>query len=338
MTGADSTTTSGGTTVSSIGTSSGTGDTSIHVVVFSGKKEDWETWKEKFMVKASMRGYEEILLGEVGIPKTHKEDGTKVTLSSDDQAIANANKKCFGDLVLSIDCTTAAGKVAFAMIKATKTKTNPSGDLRAAYLRLKSKYEPSTTPQLMKLTKEFHSKSLQTNQDPDQFITDLEALKVKMEELDHVITDKSMIIHILNNLDTNYEMEVKMLEHEMQRLKEINKEISIETVRQELNLRYERLKKNSKQPVEHEFYMGGKFKGKCNHCGKIGHKAVECRLRINTKPRDGNPRSDVVDRIIILNQVNLQIKIENPCSVHIVIIKGMMFQSVVKRNVRKELR
>jgi hypothetical protein len=80
-----------------------------------------------------------------------------VTLSSDDQAIANANKKGFGDLVLSIDCTTAAGKVAFAMIKATKTKTNPRSDLQAAYLRLKSIYEPSTTPQLMKLTKEFHS-------------------------------------------------------------------------------------------------------------------------------------------------------------------------------------
>jgi hypothetical protein len=43
MTGADSTTTSGGATVSSIGTSLGTGDTSIGVVVFSGKKEDWET-------------------------------------------------------------------------------------------------------------------------------------------------------------------------------------------------------------------------------------------------------------------------------------------------------
>jgi hypothetical protein len=33
-----------------------------------------------------------------------------------------------------------------------------------------------------------------------------------------------MIIHILNNLDTKYEMEVKMLEHEMQQLKETNKE------------------------------------------------------------------------------------------------------------------
>jgi hypothetical protein len=37
--------------------------------------------------------------------------------------------------------------------------------------------------------------------------------------------------------------------------------------------------------------MGGKFKDKCNHCGKLGHKAVECRLRINNKPHDGNPRS-----------------------------------------------
>jgi hypothetical protein len=87
------------------------------------------------------------------VPETHNNDGTKKTLSAENTAISEANKKGFGDLILSINCSTPAGKVAFAMVKGTKTKNHPGGNLRAAYLRLKTKFEPSTTPQLMKLTK-----------------------------------------------------------------------------------------------------------------------------------------------------------------------------------------
>jgi hypothetical protein len=65
----------------------------------------------------------------------------------------------------------------------------------------------------MQLTKDFHSKVLLRNQDPYMFITELEALKVKMADLEHMVTDKSLILHVLNNLDENYEMEIKMLEH-----------------------------------------------------------------------------------------------------------------------------
>jgi hypothetical protein len=189
---------SGGTGGTGVTRSSGTsaGETSIRVVIFSGKRDDWESWKEKFAVKAAVRGYEDILEGTVQVPETHNPDGTKKTLTADQTAIVEANKKGFGDLILSIDCTTAAGKVAFAMVKGSKTKENPQGNLRSAFTRLKTKYEPSTTPQLMQLTRDFHSKILGKNNDPDIFITDLEALKVKMGELGHEVTDKTLILHV----------------------------------------------------------------------------------------------------------------------------------------------
>jgi gag-polypeptide of LTR copia-type len=211
-------------------TGSSTGDTSILVIIFSGKKDDWENWKENFIVRGSICGYHDILLGSKAVPETHKEDGTKETLSTTDQEIAMYNIKGFGDLNLSIDTSTLAGKVSFAMIKNTKTKKNPEGNLRTAYLRLKNKYEPNTTPHLMHLTREFHSKSLGKNQDPDMFITDLESLQIQCADLDHKIDDKALIIHVLNNLNNNYEMEVKLLEHKIQILKEANKELTIEEV------------------------------------------------------------------------------------------------------------
>ncbi len=33
------------------------GETSIKVVTFSGKKKDWPMWEEKFLARASHRGY-----------------------------------------------------------------------------------------------------------------------------------------------------------------------------------------------------------------------------------------------------------------------------------------
>jgi hypothetical protein len=261
-----------------------TGDTTIRVIVFS---EDWESWKEKFIVKSGFRGYENILTGEDQAPKTHNMDGTKSTLTADETALSVLNKTGYGDLILSINCSTAAGKVAFASIKGAKTKEIPGGDLRAAFLRLKKKYEPSTTLQLMQLTRVFHSKTLQSTQDLDILITDLEALKVQMEELDHKISDKSLILHILNNLSPEYEMEIKMLEHQMQRLKEEGKELSIDEVRNKLNVKFERLKRTLKT-TDHAFYMGATFKGKCNWCGKIGHKSTECKTRITGKPQSNS--------------------------------------------------
>ena len=59
----------------------------------------------------------------------------------------------------------------------------------------------------------------------------------------HVFKEtKSIFVSIqkfLVHLNDNYAMEVKMLEHRMQLLKEANKELTIEEVRTELNLRFE---------------------------------------------------------------------------------------------------
>jgi hypothetical protein len=212
------------------------GEPGICVIIFSGKKNDWENWKVKLVVRAYICGYHAILPGIKSVPDTCTEDGTKETLSKTDQGTETSNIKGFGNLFLSIDTSTSAGKVAFAMITYIKTKKNPEGNISAAFLCLKNKYKPITTPHLMQLAKAFHSKSLGKNQDPDTFITDLETRQVQISDCDHKIIDKvqlaycdnkikdkALFIHVLNNSNDNYEMEVKLLEHNIQLLQEFNK-------------------------------------------------------------------------------------------------------------------
>jgi hypothetical protein len=113
---------------------------------------------------------------------------------------------------------------------------------------------------------------------------------MKLAELEYKITDKALIIHVLNSLNENYAMEIKMIEHKMELAKESSKEVTIQDLRSELNLPYERLKELNKPTtvMNHAYYMGTKFRGKCNWCGKIGHKESECRYRIAGKPKSTN--------------------------------------------------
>ena len=55
------------------------GEKAIRFLQFSGNNEDWLMWADKFMARASIRGYEEILVGsvlatgeqdETGIPRS----------------------------------------------------------------------------------------------------------------------------------------------------------------------------------------------------------------------------------------------------------------------------
>ena len=42
---------------------------SIRILIFSGKKKDWNMWSEKFLAKASMRGFDGILDGTTKVEK-----------------------------------------------------------------------------------------------------------------------------------------------------------------------------------------------------------------------------------------------------------------------------
>jgi hypothetical protein len=93
----------------------------LQVLNFSGGKEEWPTWSEKFIPKAKRSGIKDVLLGKLQIPKTSEEmeekseEGRRMIKNSD------LNKLAFTDLILSIHVSNSSGKITFGILKSCKT-------------------------------------------------------------------------------------------------------------------------------------------------------------------------------------------------------------------------
>jgi hypothetical protein len=82
------------------------------------------------------------------------------------------------------------------------------------------------------------------------------------------------MIQILNSLTEEYELQMLLLE---KRIVDVNNPLTIEELREELTLRFERLTSKTdsaklKRSLDEKGLFMGQFKGKCRNCGKLGQK------------------------------------------------------------------
>jgi len=94
------------------------------------------------------------------------------------------------------------------------------------------------------------------------------------------------MIHVLNGLPPEYEVQVSKLE---ERFGSTSNPLTIQDMRNELNLKFARLKRQAAEQTEADQALAAfrKFKGKCTNCGKFGHKSTECRSRTGTSKGEG---------------------------------------------------
>ena len=158
------------------------GEGGIKVIPFSGNKRDWPIWSEKFLARGDMKGYKDILLGKVKVPTDNDfnamASGTEKTKA---KTLRKLNKDAFIDLLLSITAESETGRIAFQIVKGSKTKELSDGDARAAWKKLNSKFESTRAPNRLLLKEKFVNSRLKSaRSDPDIWITQLEDLQVQI--------------------------------------------------------------------------------------------------------------------------------------------------------------
>jgi gag-polypeptide of LTR copia-type/Zinc knuckle len=254
----------------------------IRVIPFCGKADEWPIWNEKFMAKAKRYGFKDVLTGKLSIPKADEAIDKDSDMGKKMLNAIELNEVAYTELLLSIDVKTSNGKIAFNIVKGCKSKDHPGGNAAIAWDKLKNKYKPMSAPSMVKLDKQFRDSVLKKGEDPEVWITQLEDICVRLKDMGSGISERQFMIHVLNNLTADYDLQVALLER---RIGDVEQPLTISEIRAELSLRFERinnnLNKDNGDNLEEMAFYGGQFKGKCRNCGKIGHKSFQCKNRGN---------------------------------------------------------
>jgi hypothetical protein len=95
---------------------------------------------------------------------------------------------------------------------------------------------------MVKLDKQSRESSLKKGQDPEVWITNLEDIWFRLDDMGSSILENQFRIHILNNLTADYDLQLALLER---RSGDKEKPLIVEEIRAEMSLKFERLSNKS---------------------------------------------------------------------------------------------
>jgi hypothetical protein len=151
---------------------------------------------------------------------------------------------------------------------------------------------------LAKLHKMFYASQLEAGARLDEWLVELERIRVLMEQMNSMMTDAQFMVHVMNNLTPDYDLVVDI---HSRKIVAASNPLTIEDLQEELDLRCEVLadrkpghknKSHQNNTEDTALYAGGKFKGKCHHCGKFGNETPDCWIKDPSKKVIRNPNQN----------------------------------------------
>ena len=159
----------------------------IKTIIFDGKKSSWDSWQEKFLSLARTKGYRDVLMGSTPIPvvtRTTDDPPVVIPFTVEEEATIELNALAYGDLACSIDTTTQAGLVAFAMVTVTKSLIFPDGNAHEAWTRLTNRFSPDSDAELQRKIRKYQESKLRSGSDPTTFLLHMTKLRIDIAKLD----------------------------------------------------------------------------------------------------------------------------------------------------------
>ena len=265
----------------------------IKVLEFEGKENEWDRWSEKYIALARARGFAGILLGTEQAPNADEEIDRKKADGSyeltdaerkEKKRLRQANGNAYINLQLSCD------ELPYDLVSLAKTEELPDGCARDAWERLTSEYDLTEGEDKITLLTMFQQNQLEdVRTNITVWLTSFAIQVNKLKKLHLVLDEEYQITHILASLPREYSSVVEQVKIDRRTSSAL---ITMDEVKKRLKERYLRLKKehgwsedemalsmksgNNRNKNIKKGSKGRYFKGRCNHCGKIGHKKADC--------------------------------------------------------------
>ena len=264
-------------------------DKEVTVKVFQfSSSEKWLNWKAVFLARLNKKDAKMAAVFDLQkeFKMTKTESGTEIPDEEQEKLMAGA----YTELLLSMNFNSREGENGFNLVKWSKDNEG-RGDAREAWKRLIERYEPKTYLEKGKLMREFFSLSCGYKEDPVQYVYQLENIRVKIHEITEgkeVISDKDFMNQVLNSLPPAFD---SLAENLLAMVDQVQDPLTISNMIQELSEKFAKLKtgkRGNKGNAEEIALIGfnNQFKGKCNYCGKIGHKSVDCFEKKKKEPKN----------------------------------------------------
>ena len=265
----------------------------IKVLKFTGKESEWDHWSEKFTALARARGFAGILLGTEQAPNAEedidrkKNDGSCELTEAErkeKKRLRQANGNAYINLQLSCE------ELPYDLVSLAKTDELPDGYARDAWERLTSEYDLTEGEDKITLQSMFQQNQLEdVRTNITVWLTSMAIQVHKLRKLNHVLDEEYQITHILASLQREYSSVVEQVKIDRRTGSTL---ITMDEIKKRLKERYLQLKRehgwsedevalnmkssNSQNKNIKKGSKGKYFKGRCNHCGKFGHKKADC--------------------------------------------------------------
>ena len=265
----------------------------IKVLKFTGKESEWDRWSEKFIALARARGFAGILLGTEQAPNADEEIDRKKSDGSyeltdaerkEKKRLRQANGNAYINLQLSCE------ELPYDLVSLAKTEELPDGCARDAWERLTSEYDLTEGEDKITLLSMFQQNQLEdVRTNITVWLTSMAIQVNKLKKLNHVLDEEYQITHILASLPREYSSVVEQVKINRRTSSAL---ITMDEVKKRLKERYLQLKRehgwsedemalnvtsgNNQNKNVKKGSKGKYFKGRCNHCGKFGHKKADC--------------------------------------------------------------
>jgi hypothetical protein len=274
---------------------------SVKQYAFSGKKEDWEDWVDLFHSFTIVKGCRKIWHAKPEeIPMDSEVIDVSTTAGKDKQKLREMNEQIMGYLTLCLATNTADAKGASNLVKQKKRADTEHelGNFPRIWKLLKEKYEPVNADELEAIIDKYHNLSLKKGEEPSTMVAEADTLKVRLSSMKITKTDEEHMLHCVNRLPfkTYYECQ-KDIRKLYDEAKKNNTDVpTLDEALVLMQAHYRYLQKlggkdndNRGEEAEHALQAGHgykkQFKGKCNKCGKWGHKASDCGKQHSNKSR-----------------------------------------------------
>ena len=238
-------------------------------------------------------GFSGILLGtekatrpDKAIDKKKVDGGYELTEAErkEKDRLRQANGNAYIDLQLTCE------ELPYDLVSLTKTKELPDGCKCDAWERLTCEYDLTEGEDKITLLSMFQQNQLEdVRTNISVWLTSLAIQINKLKKLNHVLDEEYQITHFLDSLPKEYSSVVEQVKIEgrtgstlitMDEIKKRHKERYLQLKREhgwsedEMTLN---MKSSSNQSRNIKKGNKGRFfKGRCNHCGRYGHKKADC--------------------------------------------------------------